>query len=53
MVGGDYGVLAVDIAGFVCEEGGVSWEAVDDEGEGGAAVVAEEELGRSIEGWEL
>lgn len=32
VVGGGYGVLAVDTAGSVCEKGGVSCEAVDDEG---------------------
>jgi hypothetical protein len=52
MVGGGGGVLAVDIAGFVCEEDGLSGEGVD-EGEGGAVVVAEEELGRGIRGWGL
>lgn len=53
MVGCGYGVLAVDIAGFVCGKGGVSCEAVVDEGQGGAIIVAEEELGRSIKGWKL
>jgi hypothetical protein len=45
-----YGVLAVNIAGFVREKGGVSCEAVGGEGQGGATVVAEEEPGRRIKG---
>lgn len=53
MVGCGYGVLAVDTAGFVCDKGGASCEAVDDGGQGGAIAVAEEELGRSIKGWKL
>lgn len=48
VVGGSYGVLAVDTACFVCEKGGMSCEAVDNKRQGGATIVAEEEHGRGI-----
>lgn len=47
MVGVRYGVLAVDTAGSVCKKSGMCCEAVDNETQGSAAIVAEEEYGRS------